>query len=286
MRLPGLTRAFLMLLACLATHSQGRCEGAAIVGHVLDLQGDWRLFDPGDDESAGRPLQKWQSVAAQGVIRLKSPATGDLISIVDRDLKVIVSRNCRVLATCYQPLYLPAGPHQTSLVKEALGSVWEFLWDESYRQSLHRVRQTTGRMSEGIAAIADGDVDLKDAMAGMRSGRYVSAPRRSSATPGAGREIEFDWNPEKTTIVQLGEQPPGLYEITRAATADRLYQNSGPSAYVLICDPRECPDVVSSFQRARAAAKNWESAARSAAIHQFLRAVLVELSKDAAARKQ
>src|SRR5262249_22488415 len=133
MRLPGLTRTLLIALMSAVTQAGAYSEEMTVIGHVLDVQGDWLIFDAGADEDAGRRLQKWQRVRAGGVIRVKSPTTGDQISIVDRDLKVIASRNCRVLATCYQPLFLPAAPHEANFIKEALGSVWEILWDESYR---------------------------------------------------------------------------------------------------------------------------------------------------------
>jgi hypothetical protein len=282
-------RFAVILLTILAACSSGRGEEMVPIGRVLDLKGDWHLYPFGADESAARALQKWQDVTAKGVIRSQSPDPADHISIVDSELKILVARNCRVVATCYQPIILPAPPQRGGLTKETLAiveSVWASLWSESYQQSMHRVRGTTGRMGEGVVPIVDGELDLADSMAGMRSGKYILAPHDLSAViAGTGGGIDFDWKPANTKIVRVGDHKPGLYDIVPAAMVDTLYQSKGPSVRLLICKMRQCPDALASFQRAQTAAAKWEGAAGEATVHQFLRAFLTELAKTVAAPK-
>ncbi len=268
LQLPGFERA--------------RSEASVTIGHVAEIRGNWRLFPSGTEETDGEPLYQYAPLKARGVLRLKSPQANDAITVVDADLKVIATRSCKIVTSCYQPIFLPDAPREATLMTEAssaLGSVWDLLWHETHRQSVHRVRLPNRRMSEDVVAIANGEVDLKHVMAPLRDGRYVlkrQAPP-SAATAG-GEEIEFDWSPAERTTVEIGTHPPGLYEITPAATPERLYQSGGPSLYVLLCDPAQCPELSASFERSRSAVADWRPHVSEPTVHQFLRAVLVELA--------
>lgn len=103
------------------------------VGHVVDIKGEWYLYPDGVHSSREQKLSKWQDVFPGGVIRLKSPSTGDFITIVDVQLKPLIENRCETANVCVQPIYLPP-VLKTSAVPEEVGqllsNVWKELWGE------------------------------------------------------------------------------------------------------------------------------------------------------------
>jgi len=260
-----------------------RSEIRPVVGHVLDLNGDWHLHASSAGDEASGKLSKWQDLPAQGVVRVKSPSADDYITIVDQRLRPLIERACRVVSRCAQPIYLPKSadaPSGTDAFASALRQVWSLLAGGDYERSMHRVRGA-GRFSEGIAPLRDGRLDLGEAMRGVGRGRYSLSvcEQEASCEPEGNRDarqtVAFDWNPEATKIVTLGDRRPGLYEVSSAAGAP------GPrvSVRILVCAWQSYPAARAAFRETQASAEKWGNAAADETTHAFLRAYLAQLAR-------
>src|SRR5438094_594638 len=100
-------RSLLIIVIILTSHA-ARSETRPIVGHVLDLSGEWHLYMSAAGAAEPKPLSKWQDLPARAVVRVKSPSVYDYIRIVDQHLTVMIETFCRDLSKCAQPIYLPS----------------------------------------------------------------------------------------------------------------------------------------------------------------------------------
>lgn len=280
--------SLLALLSIVIAASPMRAQSP--IGHVVDLKGDWYLYA---DSAAGNPtlkLAQWQDVPAGGVIRIQSPSTDNYITVVDPHLNIIAQRKCENLNTCYQPIFLPRTLKETGPADELASlarKAWTLLWGEPYQQSFHRVRGVAPRLAEGVAPVVNGRVDLREVMQHVPNGRYsLAAYQKQAAKHKHGEATAFDWDPETTTAVSIGNRKPGLYEISSLEPADESLPSAGVSVRVLLCAPQQYSRALASFQKAQGQTDQWANATAPETIHVFLRAYLTELAKAVSPSKK
>jgi hypothetical protein len=254
------------------------------IGHVVDIRGDWYFYPQSAETSEAQKLSKWQDVLAGGVIRIKLPAAGDYITVVDVHLNVLVDRKCDSPNACYQPIFLPRGSMESG-VSDELDSLfkraWALLWGESPVASLYRVRGTAPLLNEGVALLphGNGKVNLAGLMTNMPKGKYLISVYHD---PVAGKLVtddtsSFDWDPATSTLNSIGSRNPGLYEISLLPPNDDS-PSTRISVRVLLSSPEGYPEASASFERVRSQTNAWTGAASPEAIHEFLRAFLTQLA--------
>jgi hypothetical protein len=261
-----------------------RSETPPIVGHVLDLNGDWYVYMSAAGDAEGKPLSKWQELPAQAVVRIKSPSVYDYIRIVDQHLTIIIEKSCRDISKCFQPIYLPQAAHEqqgNDILAAALQQVWNLLAGEEYERSMHRVRDMVPTFFEAVAPLRDGGLDLAEALHGIRGGRYLLGPCEEEVNCEATRDrssfVEFDWKPETaTTPVQIGKSPSGLYEVASLEPTPR--QGLALSFRILGCTSESYPSVRAAFASVQTLTREWQESPETT--HSFLRAYLAQLARS------
>ena len=247
------------------------------IGHVLEIKGDWYLYQGVADVSSGHKVSQWQDVPPGGVMRVKSPSRDDYITVVDRNLNIVVRRKCERLNSCYEPIVFSRAVDESRGGGALLASkAWALLWGEGNGLSLFSKRGVATRLVEDVAPILNGRVDLRGVMQHMPKGKYSLASEKQ------GRKISdnttvFDWDPGAPTVIAVGNRKSSLYEIdlVESSDPDSLIQNV--SMVVLFCVSSDCPVALSSFQKTRSLTDGWANAASAETIHAFLRAYLEEL---------
>ncbi len=217
-----------------------------------------------------------------GLFVSKAPSIDDHISIVDIHLNMLVKlAKCECPNTCYQPIFLPRDLKESGVSDELnslLIGAWNLLWGEPYESSLHRTRGAPPQLEEGVAQINSHAVDLSELMQHMRKGRYslVAYEQKEGRQT---KEIGFDWNPDIRSAISIGDQGPGLFEISPVDSASDYTSTPRISLQVFLCSADEYPVVSGLFQRVQALSGRWSDGATPETIHSFLRAYLVEASK-------
>jgi hypothetical protein len=261
-------RAFSVAVVFLLTASAGAYAQA--IGRVLDLEGDWRLYRHGADDSRAEPLSQWQAVPPGGVIRALSPVAEDFITIVDaRGKTVLAERRCRNVMDCNRPLFLPQSDGADIEQASLLAPVWNLLRGEPYLVSMHRTRGAGLIMAEGVAELAGGKIDIADLMRNAPAGAYTLAPYAAG-----GDRTSFEWDPDAAVPVHVEGERPGLYRISLDELAEGELPSAGVSIAAFVCGPARCSKAVAALVTARGLAANWGDAAGDETRHQFVRAYL------------
>jgi hypothetical protein len=276
-------------VACLSAAVLFTCIGEAAaetaIGYVAELHGVWQLYLGGadSDDLQKKQLVKGQVIPEGAAIRIKTPSLDDYIVIVGLDLNILEQRRCRVVETCNSPILLPEKAKRegsagrfASLLRDA----WDRLRDESYQPSLHRVRGDA-LMTDGVVALRERSVDLRDIMRYARAGRYVLTRSEDTGRQQTGAQrMVFAWEPETTTTVAVGDLSPGLFDINNeSAVATRSSGKDSP-ARVLVCFPSAYFDAASSFRKVLDVTDSWTDSIDPDTTRAFLRSLLASLEKS------
>jgi hypothetical protein len=275
----------LVLIGICCSGSVVHSEEITAAAHVLDLDGDWYLFPNATAQDSKKiKLTKWGAVSAHSLIRLKTPASDNYITVVGSNLEIILQQYCHKPSACYQPIMVPetaSVPDVDTELSSIVGRVLAFLVKEPPLLSMVRTRGGSPQFAEGVVPVVDEKADLSEVMHDVEKGRYALTPFDSKSASLEGQTaLTFEWDPEKQTAVRLGSWTPGLYEIGPLASSDRM-ENQDISIRVLLCAEQQCFHAVSSFETVRASTEKWNGATTPETIHQFLRAYLVELVRSA-----
>jgi hypothetical protein len=271
-----------ILIAALSLQAQNLSVGSI---QDIDKHGNWFLY-PDTNSTEGKKLARWQEVPAGGIIRNKTPNTGDYITIVDATLKVLVIKKCESLTSCYEPIILPRTlrtvppPDEiTSLFRR----VREALSAEPYEPSMHRMRSAGMRLDEDVVSLMNGRVDLRKIMQHAPPGKYTLEPYEPLPTgqqtaAKKSQAVGFDWRPTISSL-SVGPRKFGLYEISLAEAADIDSPVVAVSFCVLFCSSRDYAGLRGAFQQVQALTNQWAASA-DPETHLFLRAYLRELAKS------
>ena len=255
-------------------------ESKPVVGHPVDLNGDWFVYDSTRGDETAKKLTKWQDLPPGGVIRIKSPSIGDYINIIGRDLKQLEERICNPVERCFQPIYLPWSADDEPATDVFVAAALNLLAGAENERSMHRVRGLL-LQSEGVVSVRDGGIDLGEPMHGIIKGRYVLAACNQEVTceqeaiTNSQKEVVFDWSPDLTPIPLVGRLTPGIYSITPTEGSDQS-AGSRISVRILVCASRAFASTEAAFHKVRMLADKWSGESA----HAFLRAYLVQLNRS------
>lgn len=277
----------LSLLALLIAVGPASAE-KNIIGHIAKIRGDWQLYPDGADSSTAEKLAKGQGVPAGAAIRINTPSAQDYIVIIGLDLSVIEERRCEGKDTCHSPILLPQKNEKQGASDKfisLLNDVWVRFEHEEYQPSFHRMRGAL--IADGIVALRDHTLDLKDILGNEKPGRFVLTSTEAADRPNATiHATKFSWNASITTIVPAPALSPGLFDINfdndeDASATARRPKNDAP-ACILVCEPSTCPDAIALFGAIRDLTASWNGSDEEDTLpaHEFLRSLLASMTKD------
>nr|QEO73727.1 hypothetical protein [uncultured bacterium] len=116
------------------------------VGYVLEIEGEWYL-----NGNTSEPLRRWQKLPSGGTVRIKALTPGARIVVAGLSGEIIGNRDCDSNDGCSQPIKLPKGHMQRSLLRVALDATVDLLWGSPDRYALARVRNYGARFRKALS---------------------------------------------------------------------------------------------------------------------------------------
>jgi hypothetical protein len=257
------------------------------VAKVADLHGDWYLYV---EEEHKEKLAQWQRLPARGVIRVSVPSSQDYIVLTDSEDKVIEDRRCSEVSACGRPIFLPRAGKEAgvSTAGRILARVWQRLWEEPGRYSMHRSRdildESESHLTEGVTLLREGSIELSTILQNLAKGRYSlyfqHDPGGSSSEEPFGPFV-LDWDPSAPSAAAVRGLEPGLYEVGLLSRkeGDQALRKTGRPAWALLCSARDYSEATASFRQAVTVTRDWENSVSPETVQTFLRADLSELAE-------
>jgi hypothetical protein len=263
-------------------HTSGAQERSNVVGHVLDIEGEWLL-----DGRTNQALGKGEELQGGGVIRIHSPSSYAFIIVRYADNQ-IVKRYCRNRGECDQPILLPRSVQQPS---SFLGSIvargMAMFRRDPVSPSVNAGRSADGTLREAVLQIKDGQIDLSNVFSEMKNGAYdVRLERRmSDGTALAGvasqpMQMQVKWDSGKATTTPAMNLQPGLYELTILEKRGGEYKPTLATAWFLAGNPEQYAQTVVQFSEAARLTATWKKDVSEATARSFLRAFLIDLASE------
>lgn len=251
-----------------------------MVGHVLDVEGEWYL-----DGRSGQALSKGEELPSGGVIRISSPSRFAFIIIRYSDNQII-SRRCRNQGECEQPILLPRAIQRAT-------SFWDSITEKAMRvmrrdpvsSSVNAGRSANGVLREAVVQLKDGQVDLAPVFTEMIEGTYpVRVERRTSAGQaaegGSTKPIEVRWDSATATTTPAAKLQPGLYEVVLLEKRGAEYKPTLTTAWFLASGLDQYAQSVGPFCEATRLAATWRDDVNEGTVRTFLRAFLIHLASQ------
>lgn len=257
-------------LALLVFASQARA--AANIGRVLDVSGEWRLWENGRD--VGK-IELGQAVTSMSTARPRSDEGWLVIHLIDD--RII---RCEVgnLGACARPLVL----NGRSAGRGRFFTAIAFLLIR--QPELYEIVMSRGRdedsLREAVVVLDRGTVDLGPVFGTMREGRYHLrlSPVRPDPTQKKFDPLVFDWRRGASSKITVAGLTPGLYRVL-LLDEQKDDEPTGVDAWILVSGVGQFPKVSSKFQEAVEWSHGWHDGAARRAERTFLRAYLDSLTQ-------
>jgi hypothetical protein len=271
-----LRRVFVLLCLALVAPAT-RMLAQDSIGHILELVGDWTLYPSPEHPEQAQAVLPDQDVIAGAVMRLRTPSPSASITVVDRSSgRILAERDCR-RDDCQKPLEIPDTTRGDSELAPFLDRVWRLMAGDPYRLSMHRSRGGAPILDEGVVLLTRGNADVANAMRHAPKGRY-GIERYSNQTAAGKLVAAFDWNPDRPTLVPIGREPDGLYEIRLRHATGPYLADATVSVLILLCDQQAFRTVDARFRAAIALTDTWGDRVQPETVHAFLRSGLIDLA--------
>jgi hypothetical protein len=263
-------------LACLAG-TGGAVAAPARVGYVLEASGRWVAAG-----SANAPLSPGHPLHAGDVLKVMDPTARDFIVLANVEGRNTRRIDCKETRVCAEGI---AVPRELQQVARARTTILEAVMDRwrgrppSYAEFVVR----GGHLSDGVALLDAGGLEVRPVFEGSRADRYHVRlrPIGSDGTPAASTwtvPVLYDWDPDRATPLMLVGFKPGLYELSAAAGSSP--DKYGPAVWVLAIPPNQHQAASTAFSDARAVSRTWGTDVRPEVVHSFLRAHLEQLAAE------
>jgi hypothetical protein len=265
------------VLAILVFASQARA--GANIGRVLDVSGEWRLWENGRD--VGK-IEIGQTVTSMSTARPLSDEGLLVIHLIDD--RVI---RCEVgnLGACARPLVLNGGSAGRGRFFKAIAYLF-IRQPELYELVMARGREEDSPR-EAVVVLERGAVDLGPVFETMPESRYHLrfSPVRQDATRKKFDPFVFDWRKGASSKVTVAGLTPGLYRIL-LLDESKDDEPTGADAWILVSDAGQFPKVSAKFQQAVEWSREWHEGSARRAERTFLRAYLDSLTKPPVSRRR
>lgn len=240
------------------------------IGVVLDVTGDWVLFEEG--KAVGN-IQKGQAVTEGSTARPRSDE-GGIVILLNNDSVI----KCEVgnLRECRQPLTLHGKP---SRLGRFWASVSHFLFKPEFVGALTRAVGQDGPR-EAVLSLDGEQVDVGPSFKTMPPGRYSLrfVPLKPGATRKGHASVVFNWEPNAPSKISVPGLTQGLY---RMLLLDEKKDNEPSSleAWVLVSGVKQFQITSPKFREAQTWSEGWSTGAAQDAGRTFLRAYLSYLTQ-------
>jgi hypothetical protein len=254
-----------------------RAQEGKVVGHVLDLEGQWYL-----DGRPGQALARGGELPPGGVIRIPSPSQFAFIVVRYSDNQIITKR-CRNSGECAQPILLPrAVAHDASYFEIFTEKFMKVFRSNPVSPSVNAGRSPDGVLREAVVQIKDGQVDLAPVFTEMKGGTYYVRLEKKAGddqTPSSAtiKPIEVTWSPAKSSTLVLPLQP-GLYEMVLMEKRGAGFRPTLASAWFLAGDVEQYANAVGQFCEATRLTTTWQGKVNEGTVRDYLRSFLMQLN--------
>jgi hypothetical protein len=253
--------------------------GAAVnIGVVLDISGEWVLFENGKD--VGR-IQRGQGVTAGSTVRPRSDEGWVVILLKgDRVIKCEVDD----LRDCKQPLTLPRGPSFIGQFWSAVSHLIfndETIWDGIFTRS-----PGEDNPQDAVVDFDGGQVDVGPIFRGMLPGRYHLRfiPVKPDGLRSNINPVTLNWEQSAHDKISVPGLTPGLYRLL-LLDQSKDDEPSGLEAWVLVSDAEQFQKTSARYRQAQNWSQKWSKGAARDAGHAFLRVYLDYLNRNPARRR-
>jgi hypothetical protein len=242
------------------------------VGLVLDVKGDWVLFNNG--QTIGK-VERGQGIPQGSTVRPEPPGSGWVVIHLNND--DVIRCEAGNLGRCRRPLVSgkssSSGRFWAAIVNIVLGR------GVIFEETLVRAPKGKGPQ-EAVMRLDGGQVDLSPAFQQAPPGRYHllfthverDAPRESFAP------VTLNWKPGIPSKVSVRGLSPGLYRLL-LLDETKGDEPSGVEAWVLISDAERFPESATAFREAVTWSEKWNARGSRDAQSIFQRAYLNYLAQ-------
>jgi len=273
----GLAICLCVLLAAFCASSPVKAQEGRVVGHVLDVEGEWYL-----DGQPGQTLSRGRELPASGIIRIPTPSRFAYIIVRYADNQII-NRRCN-RGECEQPILLPrAIRRQTSLRYFIIEKMMGVFRRNPAGPSVSAGRSADGALREAVVQIKDGQVDLAPVFSEMNEGTYYvrverKTPDGKTADGGSTKPIEVKWNSATATTTPAAKLQPGLYELVLLEKRGAEFRPTITTAWFLAGNLEQYAQTVAPFCEATRLTATWQGDVSEGTARSFLRAFLIHLA--------
>lgn len=267
-----------LFASLLALHAfPARSQEGRVVGHVLDLEGQWYL-----DGRPGQALARGGELPPGGVIRIPSPSQFAFIVVRYNDNQIITKR-CRNSGECAQPILLPrAIPHEASYFEIFTEKFMKVFRSNPVSPSVNAGRSPDGILREAVVQLRDGQVDLAPVFTEMKAGTYYLRLERKAgddqtANSESTKPIAVTWSPARSSTLALPLQP-GLYEMVLMEKRGAGFRPTLATAWFLAGDVEQYANAVGQFCEATRLTATWQGKVSEGTVRDYLRSFLMQLS--------
>jgi hypothetical protein len=256
-----------------------QARAAVNIGRVLDVHGEWRLWENGRD--VGK-IELGQAVTSMSTARPRSDEGWLVIHLIDD--RII---RCEVgnLGACARPFVLNGRSAGRGRFFRAIAFLL-IRQPELYEIVMSRGRDEDG-LREAVVALDRGTVDLAPVFEKMRESRYHLrlSPVRPQPTRKKFDSLVFDWRQGASSKVTVAGLTPGLYRVL-LLDEQKDDEPTGVDAWILVSDARQFPKVSAKFQEAVEWSREWHEGAARRAERTFLRTYLDSLTEPPVSRNR
>lgn len=264
-------------LALLACASQARAN--TNIGRVLDVSGEWRLWENGRD--VGR-IERGQAVTSMSTTRPRSDEGWLVIHLIDDR---VIRCQVRDLGPCARPLVLRGRSAGSGRFFRAIAYLL-IRHPELYEVVMSRGTDED-ELREAVVVLERGAVELGPVFEAAREGRYHLrlSPVRPDPTRKKFDPFIFDWRRGASSKVVVAGLTPGLYRVLLLDEA-KANEPTGADAWILVSDVGQYPKISAKFQQAVGWSRGWHEGDARRAERTFLRAYLDSLTRPPASGKR
>jgi hypothetical protein len=251
----------------------------ANIGRVLDVSGEWRLWENGRD--VGR-IELGQAVTSMSTARPRSDEGWLVIHL--NDDRVI---RCEVgnLGACARPLVLRG--HSTGSGRFFTAVAYLFVSQPELYELVMARGPGEENLREAVVSLDGGQIDLGPVFATMHRGLYRLrlSPARTNATGKKFESFDFDWRAGAPSKVSIQGLTPGLYRVL-LLDPQKDDEPKGADAWVLVTDAEKYAEVYAKFQEAAEWSRGWHEGTAQRAERIFLRVYLDSLTRTPVSKRR
>jgi hypothetical protein len=269
-------QVFLCCAAALGWQSGGQAQSheadvSPVIGIIVSAHGNWY------DEAQNPRERIWRMYPVHRDSRLvrETPTNGrETITIRSRwGAEAVFDCSKPRELGCTRPLDLSrilVQEKQKNVVTGFLDAVLQLATDrpkifDTFREGILQVRGSDGNtLSDGVAELTKGGIDLKEILSGLNNGRYLLelCPLDATGKPQCAKPpapVSYEWRIQAPAVYPAGDLHSGMYRLYRWDDANGTGRRTGEYAEVLLTDEKQYQTLSDQFRLAVDATRSWDA---------------------------